>query len=152
MHCAVAFIAVGVFALSHAAPLDLGAGGVFKGAEAQSYFATRFGSDFFTRLAAVMAKSGSTSSAASPRKSSTSVHAPKAKKEDRPELKFETKHSASEPVAAGEGEGKVAVRLPSAGPAIASAVAVSDSLYRDAVAPRTTKGASDYKEQETNNL
>ena len=135
MHCAVAFIAVGVFALSHAAPLDLGAGGVFKGAEAQSYFATRFGSDFFTRLAAVMAKSG----AVSPRKSSTSAHAQRAKKEDRPELKFETKHSDSEPAAAAEGEGKVAV-------------AVSDSLYRDAVAPRTTKVASDYEEQDTNTL
>ena len=141
MHRAVAFIAVGVFALSHAAPLDLGAGGVFKGAEAQSYFATRFGSDFFTRLAAVMAKSGAAPSPAapSPRKSSTSAHAQRAKKEDRPELKFETKHSDSEPAAAAEGEGKVAV-------------AVSDSLYRDAVAPRTTKGASDYEEQDTNTL
>ena len=141
MHCAVAFIAVGVFALSHAAPLALGAGGVFKGADAQSYFATRFGSDFFTRLAAVMAKSGAASSspAASPRKSSTSAHAQRAKKEDRPELKFETKHSDSEPASAAEGEGKVAV-------------AVSDSLYRDAVAPRTTKGASDYEEQDTNTL
>ena len=135
MHRAVAFIAVGVFALSHAAPLDLGAGGVFKGADAQSYFATRFGSDFFTRLAAVMAKSG----AASPRKSSTSGNAQRAKKEDRPELKFETKHSDSEPAAAAEGEGKVAVAVP-------------DSLYRDAVAPRTTKGASDYEEQDTNTL
>ena len=133
---AVALIAVCVFALSHAAPLplDLGGGGVFKGAEAQNYFATRYGSDFFTRLAATMAKSGATST--------KSAHAPKPKK-DTPELKFVTKHSDSESAAV-EGEGKVA------GPAISE-----DVLYRDAVAPSTTKDASEvevFEEQQTNTV
>ena len=58
MRSVAALIAVAAFALSHAAPLDLGGGGVYKGTEAQTYFARRFGEDFFTRLAAVMAKAG----------------------------------------------------------------------------------------------
>ena len=140
MHCAIAFIAVGVFALSvsHAAPLDLGKGGVFEGADAQSYFATRFGADFFTRLAAVMAK---TTGAASHRKSSKSAHAAKSKEDEEkgaPELRFEeTEHPRSESTAAG------------------SAVVAPDSLYRDAVAPRNTEDDSEeytYDVEETNTL
>ena len=132
---AVALIAVCVFALSHAAPLplDLGGGGVFKGAEAQNYFATRFGGDFFTRLAATMAKSGATST--------KSAHAPKPKK-DTPELKFVTKHSDSESAAV-EGEGKVASAIK------------EDVLFWDAVAPRHTKDASEvevFEEQQTNTV
>ena len=34
-------------------PLDLGPGGVFKSADAQSYFAARFGSGFFANLASL---------------------------------------------------------------------------------------------------
>ena len=142
MHCAIAFIAVGVFALSvsHAAPLDLGKGGVFEGADAQSYFATRFGADFFTRLAAVMAK---TTGAASHRKSSKSAHAAKSKEDEEknaPELRFETEHPRSESTAAGSAF---------------SAVVAPDSLYRDAVAPRNTEDDAEeytYDVEETNTL
>ena len=105
----------------------------------QNYFATRFGGDFFTRLAAVMAKSGAAASTTPSRVDSKSVTRAqkRPKKEDTTkELKFVTKQLSadSEPVV----------------------VEVSDSLYREAVtAPRTTKDAAyevdiTFEEQQTN--
>ena len=124
MHSAFIVMGLCAFSLSEAAPLDLGGGGVFRGAEAQSYFATRYGDDFFTRLAAVMAAAGRA-------KSGEVAPEPKEGAKDTPKLKF--------------------VKTDSDSPA----VAVSESLYRDEVAPRKEKGASDetdYEEQQTNDI
>ena len=105
----------------------------------QNYFATRFGGDFFTRLAAVMAKSGAAAASTTPSrvdsKSVTRAQKRPKKEDTTKELKFVTKQlSDSEPVVA----------------------EVSDSLYREAVtAPRTTKDAAyevdiTFEEQQTN--
>ena len=125
MHSAFIVMGLCAFSLSEAAPLDLGGGGVYKGAEAQSYFATRYGDDFFTRLAAVMAAAGRA-------KSGEIAPKPKNGAKDTPKLKF--------------------VKTDSDSPTVA---AVSESLYRDEVAPRKEKGTSDesdYEEQQTNDI
>jgi hypothetical protein len=60
---AFAFLVVLVVFLSavDCKPLDLGGGGVYQSAEANEYFARRFGNNFFANLARSVSSSGSSS-------------------------------------------------------------------------------------------